>query len=371
MGLSPEQAVQKFIYSYGGVQIHTYQSNPAIKYWEGQNEPVWTDLDGIKWYADFEIARMQEMAKLGLQCVIGNFSTGTPPMELWPGFMDALQAAKQYGAVLGLHEYSRPWIWWMTGRYQMQDENCVNPQDPSRLWGWTTLRYRQVYDTIMKPAGLGDVPLVITEFGIDGLVNPGPDAAPHATWRGQSSYWKQHKDDTQFDYAAQKYPIPEGVTWRDIPAQFYVEQLKWYDREMQKDPFVIGATIFTFGNYGGSWVAFDVTGTDAAGLLTEYVKQSKSAAPPTPTPAPQPPAPTTTTMIVQPAVTSHAGLKVRPARNLDAPFLEALPAGAQVTVLEGPIVEGGDTWLRIRSATGNEGWARPFGEGETYLAPAS
>ncbi len=73
-------------------------------------------------------------------------------------------------------------------------------------------------------------------------------------------------------------------------------------------------------------------------------------------------------MVVQPDVTPHAGLKVRTSRSLDAPFVEALPAGVVVTVLEGPVVEGGETWLRVRTGNGNEGWVRPFGDGETFLA---
>lgn len=70
-------------------------------------------------YAQFEIERMKLMAQYGLKCVIGNFATGTPPLELWPAFIPALQAARQYEALLGLHEYSCPWMWWMTGKHQL------------------------------------------------------------------------------------------------------------------------------------------------------------------------------------------------------------------------------------------------------------
>jgi hypothetical protein len=74
-------------------------------------------------------------------------------------------------------------------------------------------------------------------------------------------------------------------------------------------------------------------------------------------------------MVVQPAVMAYAGLKIRASRSLDASFVEALPAGAQVTVLEGPVSEGDQVWLRVRTASGTEGWVRPSGENdETYLA---
>ena len=52
-------------------------------------------------------------------------------------------------------------MWWMTGKYQ------VNPDEDQGDEGWTTLRYRKVYRQFLIPSGLGSVPLVITECGID------------------------------------------------------------------------------------------------------------------------------------------------------------------------------------------------------------
>jgi hypothetical protein len=76
-------------------------------------------------------------------------------------------------------------------------------------------------------------------------------------------------------------------------------------------------------------------------------------------------------MIIQPSVTPYGGLKVRTARNVEADYIEALPAGASVTVLEGSLTEGGETWMRIRTASGNEGWARTCSGDQVYLKPAS
>jgi hypothetical protein len=286
-------------------------------------------------------------------------------MELWPGFMGALQAAGQFDAVLGLHEYSCPWLWWMTGLYQMEASNCVDPNNPNRIEGWTTLRYRQVYRQYLRPNGLGDLPLAITEFGIDPMVNPKPEDAPDAAWRDLAGYWRKHKTDTAFDYAAAKYPPPPGVVQPNDPGQFYLEQLKWYDRELQQDPYVIGATIFTFGSFGGAWSRFDVTGDNGIGVaLAQYVTQQKSAGPP---PGPEAP----TVLIVQPTVTPYGGLKVRTVRNVEADYVEALPAGTQVTVLGGTVTDDkGNLWVHVRTASGKEGWSRISGEGgEVYLAP--
>jgi len=46
-GKTPLQAVQQFI----GDQKGTYQMHPNIKYWEGHNEPVWSNLEEMSWYA--------------------------------------------------------------------------------------------------------------------------------------------------------------------------------------------------------------------------------------------------------------------------------------------------------------------------------
>ena len=76
-------------------------------------------------------------------------------------------------------------------------------------------------------------------------------------------------------------------------------------------------------------------------------------------------------MIVQASVTPYGGLKVRTARHVEANYIEALPAGASVTVLEGPLTEGGETWICIRAASGNEGWARSCSGDVNYLEPVS
>jgi len=240
-GKTPSEAAQQFVHD----QLPTYQSNPHIKYWEGHNEPVWNDEEGMRWYAQFEVKRMQAMANLGLKCVIGNFAAGTPPLHLWPAFLPALRATKQYEAILGLHEYSCPWMWWMTGKHQL-DPNADEGDE-----GWTTLRYRKAYRQYLIPNGLGDVPLVITECGLDPLVNPKPPGCDGGAWKQLGAYWEKHNDEPD-------------------KADYYFRQLVWYDQELQKDDYVIGATIFTWGNFGKPWADFDVAGTGVAKKLITY-----------------------------------------------------------------------------------------------------
>jgi hypothetical protein len=173
-GQTPLEAVQKFLHD----QRPTYLANPHIEYWEGHNEPVWDNEEDMAWYAQFEVERMRLMADMGLKCVLGNFATGTPELDLWPAFLPALQVAGEYQAILGLHEYSCPWMWWMTGKHQLDPDADEGDE------GWTTLRYRKIYRQYLIPNGLGDVPLVITECGIDYGVTPKPpELEEGGTWK--------------------------------------------------------------------------------------------------------------------------------------------------------------------------------------------
>jgi len=122
----------------------------------------------------------------------------------WTIMAPALRVAKQAGGALGLHEYSAP---------TMQSDA-----------GWLCLRYRKVYDVL--PPDLQDIPLIIGECGIDGGV-VGAGSADTAGWKHYAS------------------------------AQQYADQLEWYDREMSRDAYVLGATIFTAGSTG-MWDDFEV-----------------------------------------------------------------------------------------------------------------
>ncbi len=269
-GRTPAEAAYEFVHTWG--QLAHYGYNPAIGYWEGHNEPVWHDEAGMAWYAETEIERMKLTEAEGFKCVVGNFATGTPPLNLWTAFLPACQYARDHGHVLGVHEYSVPFMWWMTGKYQMDRSEDRQTSD-GRLAGDTTLRYRQVYDQYLIPAGLGDLSLVITESGIDPMATGPkyPAGWPADTFRHLGDWWNQRP-------SVWGYPLPYdfipvgGWHFRDRD-RFYFEQLWWYDQHLRQDNYVIGATIFTYGSFGNSpWRHFDVTGTKVADYVTNYIK---------------------------------------------------------------------------------------------------
>lgn len=213
--------------------------------WESYNEPVPGSIDDMKRYAEFEAERTRLLAERGIRSVIGNFGTGQPPLEWWDYFLPAVQSAKEHNGWLGLHEYAAPTIYFRTtvadqGRYP-----GISPQDS----GWLTLRYRKVYNEILKPRGLA-IPLAFTELGVDGLVTDRPGPPNAKGWQDFQSYWAENG-----------YGL-----WG--PGA-YVEQLVWYDAAMRQDDYVAGGCVFVLAASDG-WQSYDIMGP-AAAVLQQYL----------------------------------------------------------------------------------------------------
>ena len=210
--------------------------------WEGYNEPVPGDEAQMAKLADLEAERVRLLAEQGLRAVVGNFGAGQPPLEWWPAFRPALEVAQAHGSYLGLHEYSAPTIWYHTTRDPLDFR--VNRSDE----GWLTLRYRKVYRQFLIPWGLR-LPLLITECGVDGLLRdrPGP---PGRGWKDFAAYWAE---------------LGMGL---DAPGN-YVEQLAWYDYQLQLDEYVRGAAIFAMTAFQ-EWESYQILG-EAATILHQYL----------------------------------------------------------------------------------------------------
>lgn len=219
---------------------------PYFDGWESYNEPVPANREEMARLADFEAERTRLLGERGIRSVIANFGTGQPPLELWEAFLPAMQAAKEYDGWLGLHEYSAPTIYYLSTRADQGRYPGVSPQDT----GWLTLRYRHIYNQILRPAGL-DIPLVMTELGVDGLVADRPGPREAGGWQHFQEYWAQHG-----------YGL-----WG--PGA-YVEQLVWYDRAMQQDDYVIGGCIYAMAASQG-WESYDIAGP-AASVLQQYLQ---------------------------------------------------------------------------------------------------
>ncbi len=215
-GKSAQQAAAEFV----SRQQAKYDANPLIRVWEGPNETGLAHGSAedpevqsrMAWYSDFEDERQLLMLAQGRACVIGNFSTGTPDLGLWPFFLPALQSAALNDNYLGLHEYGGGFMWHDTGDGL----------------GWNTLRYRRVPEIVAS-----GVRLVITECGLDSV--QGPPGYTNGAWRSMCPQWESHGD------------LLPGETCEG----FYVRQLVWYEGELSQDNYVAGACLFTCDSADG------------------------------------------------------------------------------------------------------------------------
>jgi hypothetical protein len=218
--------------------------------WEAHNEPVADTVDKMKRLADFEAERTRVLAENGIRSVVGNFAGGNPPLELWPHFKPALDAIRQYNGYLGLHEYSAPVMQYRSGDLQP-------PGDPPQGdEGWLTLRYRKAYRQHLIPMGYGDIPTLITECGVDGLIKPRPGPEEAGGWQDFVETW-----------------LENGL--RDDPPGVYMDQLIWYDQNLQQDDYIKGAAIFLAGANDPQWASYDILGPGAgrmAELLVQYLE---------------------------------------------------------------------------------------------------
>jgi len=223
----PAAQARRFVALYAA----RYLANSGVDYWLGWNEPAINTIEEMQWYAAFEAERVRAMSELGLKAAIGNFSVGVPEAAEFEAFLPAIEAAKEYGAILALHEYSAPSL--------RDGMNAAIPGlDSIDGAGALTLRYRYWYDHFLRPRDLV-IPLAITEAGIDGGV---------LQVEGQEQLgWRYYLDAGNLGQAS-----PEA-------AAGYLEQLSWYDDELRRDPYVIGFAIFNAGSRGGRWASFDIT----------------------------------------------------------------------------------------------------------------
>jgi len=219
---------------------------PHFDAWISYNEPVVTSVDEMQRLADFESERVRLLGDRGIRSIIGNFPTGGPDLPLWEHFLPAVQTAQEYNGWLGLHEYSAPTIYYLSTREDQGRYPGISPQDE----GWLTLRYRKVYNQFLKPARLA-IPLVFTEFGVDGLVDAGRHGPQGRGWRDFQRYWAENG-----------YGL-----WG--PGA-YVEQLVWFDKAMQQDDYVLGGCIYALGT-SSQWLSYDIDGPVAA-VLEQYLR---------------------------------------------------------------------------------------------------
>lgn len=315
-------------------------------YWESFNEMA--NWEHLREYGEFEAERQRLMASEGFKACIGNFATGSPPVsdksgdgreDCWADFYPALEAAHQYGNLLGLHEYGGLWmdLWYGPNQTEalIAGRRVAFPE--TREEGWLFGRYRRVWRRHIEPNGWTDIRVALTEFGIDRAgdsVTQPLAGYLTSTWQTCGPAWQKLDN-------------------RNDAEQYYFEQLQWADRQMQKDSYVVGATIFTWGTMSPVWRSFEIEGGVADKLIAYIQSTHDEAQPTTPTTPTKPsmfltPIPTQGLWARQGPGTQHTGiLLVHPGDKLGA-------LDAESVVLSRMGKE--NLWLKIRTPDGVEGY---------------
>jgi hypothetical protein len=328
-------------------------------YWESFNEM--SNWDAIERYGEFEAERQRLLAREGLRACIGNFATGTPPIkqsaddtereDAWPGFYPALEVAHELGNLLGLHEYSGLWmdLWYGPNQSAALRSGNRVPFPDNRLEGWLFARYRKVWRRHIKPNNWTNIRIALTEFGLDGAGTVDTIVLAGylvGAWKSCGRAWQE-------------------LDGRSDTEQYYVDQLKWCDRQMQKDKYVVGCTIFTWGTLSSFWRDWDIEG-QVADKLIEYIAQTHDdpgddggdgdgddGSVPTPPPMPGEKMYVTTT--------ASDGLVVRSGPGTNYVRVASALIGDPLQVL-GDHVEAHDKigepdqWIPVRTADGVDGW---------------
>jgi hypothetical protein len=213
------------------------ERNPQITHWLGPNENVfiWSasietpgspnyneqgaellqaDREEVmRWCADFiyELARILWWA--GKRLVFGNWSWGHPHEDwnLWPHYVKALQACRDWGAVHACHAYG--------------------PHDEQHA-----LRYRADH-RVFTQLGYPGTPIALTECGAE-------NAGGMLPWR------KQYGSD---------------------PQRYFDEWLVPFALALEDDDYVFMAALFSSGRAGNpAWEDYDVTGFGLARRMADW-----------------------------------------------------------------------------------------------------
>jgi len=210
---------------------------------EGLNEPMIWANEPPELVAAYYARLAQRLAAAQIRVVALNLGVGWPgngqPQEppdsppIWKPFVEAIEAIWKHKGFLGLHEY-----WYVNG--------------PQENWGWWAGRFR---------ACPWNVPIIITECGIDSHVVPGGD---YYGWQGMG---------------------------RSDKAQAYFAQLVAYEGQLVADGRVIGATIFTYDFEDNRWATYCTRPVEFTSLWLEHAYKVRNGLyqhnPPQPWPLPK------------------------------------------------------------------------------------
>ncbi len=199
-------------------EVNKFQvdGKPIYNAWESYNEVMseTTPADVQKKYDDFQVAFAEKIRAEGFEAVGMNFSAGN---FLGEQFLQNFPGTLETHKYLGFHEYDWPTLDRLH-KIGLADGNGGM---------WLALRYRRIMQKVREKFPNRHT-AIVTELGMTQGVVGGPDVGP----------W--NKDN----------PISPDDYW---------QSLLWYNSEILKDDFVLGACLFVVGAIN-PWESFEHLG---------------------------------------------------------------------------------------------------------------
>ncbi len=228
LGNDPTAAAEDFFATVISPAIQKLGGNMSyFNYLEAPNEfdntLGWDSLENVSWLNGFWLRLIELNKSAGIKTCATSIPVGNPPgsyeeiknkMETFSG---ALTKMKETGSAFCYHAYT------------------LNYSTNTGTENYSSLRYRMLHQIMGEVnGGFSSIPFVLSEAGVDKEGNPKTSG-----WQAQGS--------------ASKYE-----SW-----------LAWFDKEMNNDAYVIGATLFQIGD--GHWSSFDLE--PIANWLANYIKR--------------------------------------------------------------------------------------------------
>lgn len=197
--------------------IFTYIEAPN----ETNSTPDWNTKEQAAWLNTFWSKTIELNAQSGMRTCIGSIPVGNPPgdtgaiKEKLQEFLPALKKAYATAGALCYHAYT----------YQYTTDETQEQ--------YTSLRYRLLHSLIVElEPTLVNLPMILSEAGIDREGNPETSG-----------------------YLAR------------VSNEEYEKWLQWFDTQIQRDNYVLGATLFQIG--ATDWKSFNIE--QISGWLAEHI----------------------------------------------------------------------------------------------------